>query len=202
MISLRAMSLSLAMAVVGGPALAQQQTQTQPRPKAQQQPESKRAEPPQTERAQEPAGEPGPQALMAAQERVLKAQEQALKDPELKKDLDELQAFVEAQMQKEDPKAKQKMDRLETIQAQLEKLQAAENPDPEKAAPLIGEAQQLATELSQVQLKVLEKEEVKRRMDIFDKKLRAEMRQIDPEVPQALARLEKAAEAQGQTATP
>lgn len=200
MISLRAMSLALAIAVVGGPALAQQQTQTQPQ--QQKQPESQRAEPPRTERSQDPAGEANPQALMAAQERVMKAQEQALKDPELKKDLDELQAFVEAQMQKEDPKAKQKMDRLEDIQAQLEKLQAAENPDPEKAAPLIGEAQQLATELSQVQLKVLEKDEVKRRMDIFDKKLRAEMRQIDPEVPQALARLEKAAEGQGKTATP
>lgn len=131
---------------------------------------------------------------MEDQRRVLEAQEKALEDPAIKKDLEELQQLVEARMVREDKTVKSKMDRLEKLQAQLEQMQSAEDPDPEKAASIIGEAQQIAMELAEVQNKVLEQDDVKKRLDVFDKKLRAEMKEIDPKVPSALARLERASQ--------
>lgn len=186
MISFRAMTLSLAIALVGGAASAQQA----PAKPSQAQPSQN-----QTERQGQKATSPGEddqQALMDAQRRVLEAQQKALEDPALQKDLEELQQFVEAQMIKQDKSVKAKLDRLETLQGQLEKMQAAETPDPEKAAPLVQEAQQIAGDLAQVQTKVVEQPEVKKRLEVFDKKLRAEMKQIDPEVPSAIAKLEAA----------
>lgn len=193
MMSIRGMTLTLALALVAGPAFAQEapakpqersQAKSQDAPSA---PSASSAE----EREQE--------ALMDAQRRVLEAQEKALEDPAIKKDLEELQTLVESRMVREDKTVKTKMDRLEKLQGELEQMQTSENPDPEKAASLIGEAQQLAMELAEVQNKVLEQEDVKKRLDVFDKKLRAEMKEIDPEVPSALARLERASQ---ETATP
>ncbi len=181
MISFRAMTLSLAIALVAGPALAQRA------PKA-----------PETSQKAAPADD-DTQALMDAQRRVLEAQEKALEDPAIKKDLESLQALVEKKMTAEDKTVKSKMDRLEKIQGDLQAMQTEESPDPEKAAPLIGEAQKIAMELSEVQEKVLEQPDVKKRLEVFDKKLRAEMKQIDPEVPGALTMLEKAS---GEAATP
>lgn len=183
MISFRAMTLSLAIALVGGAASAEQ-------------PPAKPSQN-QAEREGQKATSPGAedqQALMDAQRRVLEAQQKALEDPALQKDLEELQQFVEAQMIKQDKSVKAKLDRLEKLQAELEKMQAAEAPDPEKAAPLVQEAQQIAGELAQVQMKVVEQPEVKKRLEVFDKKLRAEMKQIDPKVPSALAKLEAASQ--------
>lgn len=192
MISIRGMTLTLALALTGGPAVAQKApagSQEKAQPKTQEKAQPAPATP----------QEGDEQALMDAQRRVLEAQEKALEDPAIKKDLEELQQLVEARMVREDKTVKTKMDRLEKLQGELEQMQASENPDPEKAASLIGEAQQLAMELAEVQNKVLEQEDVKKRLDVFDKKLRAEMKAIDPEVPSALARLERASE---QTATP
>ena len=179
MISIRGMVLTLTVALCGGPALAQERPA---RPAE--------AEPTPAESKEESRE----QALMDDQRRVLEAQEKALEDPAIKKDLENLQQLVEARMLREDKTVKTKMERLESLQGELEEMQRSESPDPEKAATIIGEAQQIATELAEVQDKVLEQEDVKKRLDTFDKKLRAEMKEIDPQVPSALARLERAAQ--------
>lgn len=188
MISFRAMTLSLAVTLTGGAAYAEEA--------------AKKPQQSQAERKGQQATSPGAgeqDALMAAQRRVMEAQQKALEDPALQKDLEELQKLIEAEMVKLDKSVTSKLSRLEKLQEQLEALQTGESPDPAKAAPIVQEAQQIAAELSEVQTKVIDLPAVKKRLDVFDKKLRAEMKQIDPEVPSALARLEAASK---NTATP
>lgn len=189
MISIRGMTLTLAVALAAGPAFAQDaqgkaEKQDKPARPAEAEPAPRASE--ESERRE--------QALMDDQRRVLEAQEKALEDPAIQKDLEELQKLVEARMLREDKSVKTKMDRLETLQGELERMQMAENPDPERATSIIGEAQQIASELAEVQDRVLAQEDVKKRLETFDKKLRAEMTEIDPKVPSALSRLERASQ--------
>lgn len=189
MISIRGMTLTLAVALAAGPAFAQDaqgkaEKQDKPARPAEAEPAPRASE--ESERRE--------QALMDDQRRVLEAQEKALEDPAIQKDLEELQKLVEARMLREDKSVKTKMDRLETLQGELERMQMAENPDPERATSILGEAQQIASELAEVQDRVLAQEDVKKRLETFDKKLRAEMTEIDPKVPSALSRLERASQ--------
>jgi hypothetical protein len=140
-----------------------------------------------------PASAPAPKAPpspMEAQMRLMKAQQEALAKPEVKKELDAIEGLMQKKMVEADPASKPKIARLEVLKTQLEALSKAQPPDPAKAQPLVQEAQQIASELGPVQKKVMEQPDVLKRMEAFDKQLMGEMTKIDPDVLMLIAMLQ------------
>lgn len=145
-----------------------------------------------------PPGQMGEaQKLMQAQLRVMNAQQQALQDPGIQKELEAVQALVEGAMKKGDKSLAVKIDRFHAIEKQLEGMKEKGDPDPTKIQPLIEEIRGLGMELAQAQQRVLEDPVVRARVEAFDKKVQAKMAEIDPEVPTLIAKLQAGAPAPG-----
>ena len=138
--------------------------------------------------------DPRMQAMMAAQMRIMQAQQQAIADPAIVKERDVVQKAIETEMTKRDKKVRSKLDRFHALEKQIEGMQAQDTKDPAKLEPLLKEIRELAMELSQHQQKVMEDPAVMAKVDAFEKKLLAKMGEIDPGVP-ALIEQMKAAQA-------
>lgn len=136
-------------------------------------------------------GDPKMQALMQAQVRIMQAQQKALADPGIVKERDAVQKTIEAEMKKLDPKVGAKIDRFHELEKQLDALRATN--DRAKAEPLLKEIREIGPQLFESQKKAMESKAVKAKVEAFEKRLKAKMAEIDPEVPQLIKQMEAAA---------
>lgn len=126
------------------------------------------------------------------QQRVDSLEVKALEQNEdLQDQREELVVAIDDAISTQFPDLDDKVERLEEIQAEY--VAAQEAGDTERLQALMAEAQQIQQQLQAAQAAVLEREEIAEMMESFQKDLRKEMTEIDPDTPKMLARMEEIA---------
>ena len=119
------------------------------------------------------------QQLLEIQQRLALAEQKVMADPEIQAMQTKLQARVEEEVKKIDPKFDDKVERLTQIQASV--LEAQQANDDEKVQALLTEGQALQQELEVAQNKAIEEKAVAAQIEEFQKKVHAKMVEIEPE---------------------
>lgn len=131
------------------------------------------------------------QQLMAeAQEiqtQIQPVQMQALQDPALQQQQQQLSGVIDSALTEVDPTVPQKMARLQELQGEAAAAQQAEDMDAVRAAVI--EAQEIQTAIGEAQQQVLQQPAIEQRVDQFQTALRAKMVEIDPDTEPLLQRL-------------
>nr|NIP57994.1 hypothetical protein [Gemmatimonadota bacterium]NIR78384.1 hypothetical protein [Gemmatimonadota bacterium]NIT86988.1 hypothetical protein [Gemmatimonadota bacterium]NIU30832.1 hypothetical protein [Gemmatimonadota bacterium]NIU35606.1 hypothetical protein [Gemmatimonadota bacterium] len=95
-------------------------------------------------------------------------------------------------MAEEVPQLERKMDRMDSLQGEMQEARQAENQ--EQLMSLSMEANQLSQELQEAQRAAMQTETVAEEMEVFREKLVEQMKAIDAEAEGLIARLEELAE--------
>ena len=146
----------------------------------------------------QPKAQPGPRGgmppevmeMMQKQARIMAVQKQALNDPALQAEQKKLQAFIEAEIVKAEPKQKKNLARMHTLETELKA--AAKAKDNARGQKLMAEAQELVKQLDPIMRKTMQKPAVEKKLKAFEKKVEKKMAEIDPEVPKLIKEMEAA----------
>lgn len=147
--------------------------------------------------AEAPAGTPGvgqdQMALMmelqAIDQQLGPIREQAMQDPELQEQQQELIDRVEAEMEKVHPGSADERARFDSLRAEFGAAQQAG--EQERVQALGAELQSLQTSLQETQGAVLEQTEIAAALEAFRENLRESMRAADPRADSLLDRAEE-----------
>jgi len=150
---------------------------------------------------QQPELDPELEALVTEmqeiQQRLAPIQQQAMQDPELMAQYQQVQEQVEGAMREEDPTL---FTRVEELQEGMQAAQEAG--DEEQLQTLAMQAQGIQQEIQTVQEAAISRPDVRQSVEAFEGASRAKMVEIDPEADTLLERAEelqvKLAEAMGQ----
>lgn len=124
--------------------------------------------------------------LRQVQQKLDGIREEAMAKPALKKQQAALKEQIDEAMVEENPKAEKQIDRFEKLRGEFSEARKDGNQD--KAKELAGELQELGQSLQKTQAKVMQREEIKSATESFQKKLVAQMKEVDPETEQLMAR--------------
>lgn len=113
-------------------------------------------------------------------------------NPELRAQQAQLQETVQEKMIEMHPDLEPKMDRMETLQGEIQQAQQSQNQ--QKVQQLISEARGIQQEIQTAQADALEEEEVSEAVDSFRDNLVDAMSEVDPEVEEKLDRMDELAQ--------
>lgn len=138
------------------------------------------------------------QALMMemqqVQQKLAQIQQKALEQsPALQQQRESLKQTVEDAMREDNPQIDQKLDRMQELRSDLQAAQQAE--DGQQVQQLMTEARQIQQEVQQAQAQAMEREDIAEELDAFQDRMIEEMKKVDPETEQLLARMEELAAA-------
>lgn len=139
------------------------------------------------------------QLMTEAQElqtRIAPVRDQALDDPELASQLTELQERIEAALRETSGEL---MDQMDGLEAEFESAQAAG--DEERMQEIAMQAQMVQMQIQSAQEEILDRQEIRDDIDAFEARHREAMLEIEPQLEEALDRLEEIME-QLQAAAP
>lgn len=120
------------------------------------------------------------------QQRLAAAEQKALADPKVQEMQKELQAKVEAEVKRIDPKFDEKVERLTSLQEQL--IDAQQTGDEARQQKLIAEAMQLQGELEAAQQKALQSEPIAAAIAAYQELVREKMLAAEPETDKLIER--------------
>lgn len=126
--------------------------------------------------------------IQQIQARLAPVQDQAMQDPGLQQERQQVADAVKQAMITADPGIAQRMARLEAIVGEAQKAQ--ETGDGERLAALVAEARGIQEPLARAQAAALDRPEIEARVTAFRGRLRARMVQIEPSSEALLNRLE------------
>lgn len=148
-------------------------------------------------RAQQPAPVDPAQLPQEAQELVVEIQQvqsnlqqiqqEAMSDPELQAEQEALGREIQLAMAESDPAIPEHLERLETLMAEAQAAQQAQ--DAEKMQAIVTEARELDGRLQAAQAEVIQRPEIAPRVESFQSHLQAKMMELDPSTPQLIERL-------------
>lgn len=132
------------------------------------------------------------QEFQELQQRLGELQQQALdQSEELRAERQAVEASIQDAMAEEVPELERKMDRMDSLQGELQEARQAE--DQEQLMSLSMEANQLSQELQQAQRAAMQTEAVADELEAFRENLVQQMTAIDAEAEDLIARLEELA---------
>lgn len=120
------------------------------------------------------------------QTRIAPARDQALDDPELASHLNELQDRIQAQLRESSGEL---VDEMEGLEAEFESAQAAG--DEERMQEIAMQAQMVQMQLQSAQEEIIGRQDIRDDIEAFEARHRQVMLEIDPELEEALDRLEE-----------
>jgi hypothetical protein len=140
--------------------------------------------------AMPPGGQMPPEmmAMMQKQARIMAAQKKAFEDPAIMKKRDELQAFIEARIVKNDPSQKANLAKMHKLEADLKV--AAASKDQAKGQKIMAEAGELMKKLDPAMKAAMTSPDVEKKLKEFEAVVEKKMASIDPEVPKLIAEME------------
>lgn len=156
--------------------------------------------------AQEPAPAPAPAAptapegpsaelqgwlieLQQLHGRLEAIQAQALADPTLSAQQEELGTSIRAAMEAIDPALPQSMTRIQALESEAATAQQAG--DQARLEQIGAEAQQIQAQFLNAQQQALQKPELAAQVEAFQVTLEAKMKEVDPEAEQLIARFQE-----------
>lgn len=113
-------------------------------------------------------------------------------NPELQAQQRELQETVEETMIEMHPELEPRMDRVETLQGEIQQAQQAQ--DRQAVQELVTEARQIQQEIQSAQGEAMQREDVSQAIETFRDNLVAAMSEVDPQVEEKLDRLDELSE--------
>lgn len=120
------------------------------------------------------------------QQRLGPIEQEAMQDPELTAQLENIQEQVDTAMRAENAEL---FDRLDELEAEFMEAQEAGNQ--ERAQEISEEAQGMQAELQQIQQQVLEDSDIQSEIEDFEDARRARMLEIDPEAGELMDRIDE-----------
>lgn len=149
--------------------------------------------------AQEPGGVDPSQLPPEVQEAIMELQQlqaqlqpiqqQAMADPEIQAEQQELGTQIQTAMAEADPEVPQHMARLQELAGDAEAAQAGE--DQARMAAILEEAQVIEMQLNQAQQEALQRPEIAPRVEAFQQKVQARMVEVDPNAGALIERMDE-----------
>ena len=124
--------------------------------------------------------------LTDIQQKLAAAEQKALADPKVRQMQQELQAKVEAEVKRLDPKFDEKVEKLTSLQEQL--LDAQQTGDEARQQKIVAEAMQLQGELEATQNKAMASEQIAAAIAAYEELVREKMKAAEPEVDKLIER--------------
>lgn len=149
--------------------------------------------------AQQPGGLDPSQLPPEAQQAIVELQQlqaqlqpiqaEAMADPEIQSEQQELGTQIQTAMAEADPSVPQHMARLQELASDAEAAQAGD--DQARMSEILQEAQVIETQLQQAQQQALQRPEIAPRVEAFQQKLEERMLEVDPNAGALIERMDE-----------